>query len=367
MNAKNNNQSRRNISYLQSATKSIFFLLFISLLNNAPVYAQQQQTNTPMVIQEQGSFAVGGRVLTDNKGNTLHGDHGYVFYQKPVKPHKLPLVFLHGIYQFSKTWETTPDGREGFQNIFLRRGFSTYNMDIPRRGNAGLSLVPATITPVLDEQLWFNRFRVGIYPNYYEGVQFKKDSATLSQYFRQVTPNIGPFDLNVNTDAVAELFDQLGGAIMVCHSHGGTHTWLTIPKTNNIKAVVAWEPGGFFSFPNDEPAPKTDFPDPGLGSEYVMVSPEVFKKFTKMPIIIYYGDYIPNTPSGNPQVDEWGIRLKLARLWAAAVNKRGGDVTVVHLPEIGIKGNTHFPFSDLNNIEMADLMSKWLKEKGLDK
>ena len=40
-----------------------------------------------------------------------------------------------------------------------------------------------------------------------------------------------------------------------------------------------------------------------------------------------------------------------------------GEMTI---PEIGIKGNTHFPFSDLNNLEIADLMSKWLKEKGLD-
>lgn len=57
----------------------------------------------------------------------------------------------------------------------------------------------------------------------------------------------------------------------------------------------------------------------------------------------------------------------MAKLWAEAVNRHGGDVKVVHLPEIGIKGNTHFPFSDLNNIVVADEMSKWLKEKGLDK
>jgi hypothetical protein len=56
----------------------------------------------------------------------------------------------------------------------------------------------------------------------------------------------------------------------------------------------------------------------------------------------------------------------MANKWAETVNKYGGDVTVVHLPKIGIKGNTHFPFSDLNNIEIADLLSKWLKEKGLD-
>lgn len=44
----------------------------------------------------------------------------------------------------------------------------------------------------------------------------------------------------------------------------------------------------------------------------------------------------------------------------------GGDVTLVHLPEIGIKGNTHFPFSDLNNLEIAELMNNWIKEKGLN-
>ncbi len=37
--------------------------------------------------------------------------------------------------------------------------------------------------------------------------------------------------------------------------------------------------------------------------------------------------------------------------------KYGGE------PEIGIKGNTHFPFSDLNNVQIADLLSKWLKDK----
>ena len=92
-----------------------------------------------------------------------------------------------------------------------------------------------------------------------------------------------------------------------------------------------------------------------------------FLKLTKIPVIIYYGDNIPETQSPNPGVDGWRARLAMARKWRDVVNKHGGDVTVVHLPETGIKGNTHFPFSDLNNIEVADLMSKWLKEKKLDK
>jgi hypothetical protein len=48
------------------------------------------------------------------------------------------------------------------------------------------------------------------------------------------------------------------------------------------------------------------------------------------------------------------------------VNRQGGDVRLVHLPEIGIRGNSHFPFSDLNNVQIADLVSQFLTEKNLD-
>ena len=92
-----------------------------------------------------------------------------------------------------------------------------------------------------------------------------------------------------------------------------------------------------------------------------------FMLLTKIPIVIYYGDYIPEKQIANPGQDGWRVRLEMARRWRDAVNKRGGDVTVVHLPEVGIRGNTHFPFSDLNNVQVADVMSEWLRKKGLDK
>ena len=106
--------------------KQIFYMTFIALLSGCNCYK-----GNILQIEEQGSFAVGGTVLTDSLGHKYHGDHAYVFYQKPVDARKYPLVFAHGVGQFSKTWETTPDGREGFQNIFLRKGFSTYLVDQP--------------------------------------------------------------------------------------------------------------------------------------------------------------------------------------------------------------------------------------------
>ena len=56
----------------------------------------------------------------------------------------------------------------------------------------------------------------------------------------------------------------------------------------------------------------------------------------------------------------------MARLWVDAINKHGGDAQLVHLPKVGIHGNTHFPMSDLNNVQIADLVSKFLADKKLD-
>ncbi len=274
------------------------------------------------------------------------------------------MILWHGFGQFSKTWETTPDGREGYQNIFLRRRFSVYVIDQPRRGDAGRSMVEATIKPTPDEQNWFGAFRIGIWPNYFPGVQFSRDPEALNQYFRQMTPNIGTFDLEVVTDAGAELLKKTGPAILVTHSQGGGPGWVTAIKSANVRGIVAYEPGSNFVFPEGEVPPPQ--PSSSGAVEAVAISAADFKKLTQIPIVIYYGDNIPKEPDAHPGQDGWRARMAMARLWRDAVNRQGGDVTVVHLPEIGIRGNTHFAFSDLNNLQIADLMSKFLSDKKLD-
>lgn len=341
--------------------KTIILYMVIATM----LWGCQARNEYSMQIEEQGSFAVGGSVMTDSLGHTYHGDHAYVFYQHPVNARQYPLVFAHGVGQFSKTWETTPDGREGFQNIFLRRGFSTYLVDQPRRGNAGRSTETVTLSPTFDEEDWFNRFRMGIYPNYFEDVQFSQDKETLNQFFRQMTPTIGTIDLDVFSDAYATLFDKIGDAIFVTHSQGGGVGWMTFPKTKNIKAIVAYEPGTNVPFPVGKMPEEGKVLTLSKKTEGVEVPMSVFMEFTKIPIIIYFGDNLPET-NERLELYEWTRRLHLMRKWAEMLNSLGGDVTVIHLPEVGLYGNTHFPFSDLNNIEVADHLSKWLHEKGLD-
>jgi hypothetical protein len=343
----------------------------------ALVSAIAQDTNKaaePLMIQAQGSFMVGGTLITNSgtydatnrspSGQTLHGDHAYVLYQVPAHARRLPLVLWHGIGQFSKTWETTPDGRDGFQNIFLRRRFPVYVIDQPRRGRAGRSTLPATITPTPDEQDWFGTFRLGIWPDFFPEVQFSHDPEALNQYFRQITPDTGPLDPALNSETVTALFKKIGPGILVTHSHAGGMGWRVAARSSNVRAIVSYEPGSGFIFPEGDVPPP--MPSAGGTLQAFGVPLSEFIGLTKIPITIFYGDNIPAQPMANPGQDGWRVRLAMARLWRDAVNSRGGDVTVVHLPEIGVRGNTHFPFSDLNNLQIADLMSQFLEKKGLD-
>ncbi|GGG08920.1 alpha/beta hydrolase [Rhizobium wenxiniae] len=344
------------------------------VLSSGTAYAQTAPKPEPLIIQEQGSFAVGGSVSVtpgtyDNNaptaaGQALHGDHAYVFYQKPQNPKALPIVMLHGAFQSARSWETTPDGREGFQNIFLRKGFSTYLVDQPRRGRAGNSTVAATIEPTPYDQLFFDQFRLGKWPDYFQNVQFDRSPEALDQFLRSVTPNTGPYDANVISDAMSALFDKTGPGILFTHSQAGGPGWLTAIKNTNVTGIVALEPGSGFIFPEGEvPA---DMPSAAgtLKGEVVPVAD--FEKLTKLPIIIYYGDNFPIEPTSERGRDNWRVRLAMAKLWVDTVNKHGGDATVVHLPDVGIKGGTHFLMSDLNNVEIADQVSKFLADKKLD-
>lgn len=236
--------------------------LSILVVSSGAAYAQPAPKQEPLIIQQQGSFAVGGTVLStpgtyDNDaptsaGQTLHGDHAYVFYQVPRTPKALPIVMLHGAYQSARSWETTPDGREGFQNIFLRRGFPVYLVDQPRRGRAGNSAVATTVEPTPYDQLFFDQFRIGKWPNYFADVQFSREPAALNQFLRSVTPNTGPYDPAVISDALSALFDKTGPGILFTHSQAGGPGWLTAIKNPNVKGIVALEPGSGFIFPEGE-------------------------------------------------------------------------------------------------------------------
>jgi len=154
--------------------------------------------------------------------------------------------------------------------------------------------------------------------------------------------------------------------VLLTHSAGGYPGWRTAQKNPNVKGIVAYEPVGW-TFPVGEaPAPITTAA--GAISALTVSLPD-FMALTKIPIQIVWGDNIPDMthPSVYPGIDIWRARLEISRLFVKAINDHGGNAQLLHLPEAGVHGNTHFVMSDLNNEAIADLLSDFLKQQKLDR
>lgn len=321
-------------------------------------------------ITDQGIFSAGGTVIqsdgifdvanyyTSREGSTSHVDHANVFYQIPEDDAGLPMVFLHGYGQSRMGWMTTPDGREGWSDLFLKKGHSVFLIDQPRRGEAGQTSVAGTMTAIPSDQTWYTQFRIGTYLDnaftYNEGSQFPQGEDTLDQFFRQMTPDTGmdnaAGDQNIDNTVVAqavaatidEVYERTGkDSILVTHSQGGMPGWEAARYTDHIAAIVAIEPGM---------APAVDSED-----YTAMLEKEI-------PVAFYYGDYIGEEFTDVPAAGMWAMMSSSADAFTEAYTAAGATSTVIHLPDEGITGNSHFMFQELNNDVIAGHVEAWIQE-----
>ena len=323
-----------------------------------------------IVLADQGMFSAGGTTITaegtfdpedqweaTGAGQTAHVDHANDLYQIPAEETGLPMVFLHGYGQSRMGWMTTPDGREGWSDMFLRMGHSVFLIDQPRRGEAGATSVSGTISTTPLDQRWYTQFRIGRWENgesvVNEGSQFPNDPESLDQFFRQMTPDTGmrsdmgaDFDSDVVARAVAATIDEVYArtgkdSILVTHSQGGLPGWTAAQYTDHIAAIIAIEPGGA----------------PAAGSAEFQTLAE-----KNIPITMYFGDYIDNGDPALAATMAWQAMSQTCYDFETAYNEQGGNCTVVDLPEEGITGNDHFMFQDLNNDVIAQHIENWIEE-----
>ena len=328
--------------------------------------AVSSETSGALVIVEQGIFSAGGTTIVSDgefdpenqweeigAGQTAHVDHANVLYQIPEEETGLPMVFLHGYGQSRMGWMTTPDGREGWSDMFLRKGHSVFLIDEPHRGEAGATSVSGDISTKTLDQRWYTQFRIGRWENgqsvVNEGSQFPNDENSIDQFFRQMTPDTGmtsdmggDFDNETVAKAVAatidEVYERTGkNSILVTHSQGGGPGWTAANYTEHIAAIIAIEPGG---------APAADTDD--------------FKAVAEknIPITMYFGDYIETLLA----TVMWNMLRQACYDFADAYTAEGGNCTVVDLPKEGITGNDHFMFQDLNNDVIADHIENWIEK-----
>lgn len=331
----------------------------------APAVAQQtapQTAREPVALQSWGSFHVGGREVVisgqpvrevlfspggvparvDPNGTYLMGAM-YAQYMIPANPRgQAPIMLWHDGGLSGVSWETTPDGREGWQHFFLRRGWPVYVSDAVERGRAGWTMIPeqtggSHLLLTVDNP--FERFRIGAGAGSFArgevlpGNQFPADRASYMNFMRQIVPRFTTTDA-LTLEAYLALLDRVGPSVVVAHSQAGLFGWRAAQeRPDKVRALVLVEPAAV-----GDPAKVAALRD--------------------IPVLMVYGDYIAQD-SRWPAIRGNGVRF------AEQVRAAGGSVDVVDLPEIGIRGNSHMIMMDRNSDQVAQVVQDWLARRGL--
>ena len=70
-----------------------------------------------------------------------------------------------------------------------------------------------------------------------------------------------------------------------------------------------------------------------------------------------FGDHLGDVTGG---FVNWQASLDGCQAFLDQVNAAGGDAEMMHLPKLGIRGNSHMLMQDKNNLELADLILAWI-------
>jgi pimeloyl-ACP methyl ester carboxylesterase len=334
----------------------------MSLLAADQATAEEKQA--PITLKAMGSFHVGGRLVkisgqpikevtftpggvpakVDPNG-TYQVEQMYVQYFIPQNAGALPLLMWHGGGLTGVTYESTPDGREGWLNYFLRHGWSVYNSDAVERGRAGWAQYPDIFKgePVfLTTANPFERFRIGAGEGSYSEDPTKRNVRPGSQFpvaegydnfVKQLVPRWTTTDEATIAAYIAEV-DRVCPCVILIHSQAGQFGFkVAQARPDKVKALVAVEAAGI-----GDPAKAAALKD--------------------VPILLVFGDFID-------QDSRWPKMKQNDLDFVDKVKAAGGSVDIIDLPKIGIHGNTHMMMMDKNNMAVADVIQGWLKQKNL--
>ena len=324
-----------------------------------------QIPDKPLVLKAQGSFFVGGDKVQQTQGEL--GDLGpgghvtvnqmYVRYLVPQEGTNPPVVMVHGATLTGKSWETTPDGRMGWDEYFVRRGHPVYVPDQVGRGRSGFNQaifnnVRAGSVPPANLPRWLRFSDEGVWPNFrigpkagqpYPDTQFPVSA--LDELSKQGVPDVtfggGVPTPNPTFKALADLASQMNGAVLIGHSQSGSFPLAAaLLNPAAMKGLVLVEPGSC-------PANYTD---------------EQIATLAKLPILVVFGDY-RDTPTGMPALPTWQARYEGCQALIGRLRTAGGPAQMISPTEIGVRGNSHMIMQDKNHLQVADLILKWIDER----
>lgn len=323
-----------------------------------------RSAESPLVLQARGSFYVGGEQVERSAvelgslgpDDSITVQQMYVEYMVPQAAAKVPVVMVHGATLSGKTYDTTPDGRMGWYEYFVRKNHPVYVVDQIGRARSGFDQSPfnnvraGQLPPDRQSNLlrladrfgsWTN-FRIGPEPGKpFSGTQFPLEAA--DQLSKQSVPDLlGTWRAdNPNWKALSELALQLDGAVLLTHSQSGPYPLKSaLINDQGIRAIVMVEPG--------------------TCNAKVHTDAEI-ATLAKTPIFILFGDYL-SSPTGLPGPN-WQERYDDCLAFKNRIDAAKGEVRLLALAEAGMRGNSHMMMMDRNNLQIADLILAWIDEK----
>ncbi|HLH99131.1 MAG TPA: alpha/beta hydrolase [Xanthobacteraceae bacterium] len=369
-------------------------LLTSATLLAAPLAHAQEQG--PLVLAKSSYFFVGGKIDQAVEGSPMVGQM-YVEYMIPERlTHPYPVVMVHGGNQTGTNFTGTPDGREGWAQYFVRRGYAVYVVDQVARGRSAYwsdvygRLPPSRLAFV--EQRFVEPEAKPMWPQAHLHTQFpgngKPGDASFDQFYASQFPSIPSFaqQQELNRDALVALLDKIGPALLLTHSQSGAFGWpVADARPNLVKAILAVEPSGppVHDIENLGPpdwfkdAERTkisglgDIPityDPPLGASENLAfvradapsKPDLVRcwrqqeparklvNLTKIPVLV-----VTSEASYHAAYDD---------CTAAYLAQAGVPVKQVHLADLGIHGNGHMMMIEKNNQAIAAVIADWVDQ-----
>jgi hypothetical protein len=300
---------------------------------------------------------------------------------------------VHGCCLSTKSWQTTPDGRMGWDEYFVRQGFSTYMMDQVGRARSGFdpvayNSVRTGLTPcvptgttscpqnpsilIASDQFAWNVFRWGTttcttspcssttipHPDLKFPIQtIGVGPNSNTQFYNMVIPDMSSTltaSGGSTPNQMGRLATKVGGMILMGHSQSsGFPTRAALASTSGcfpwtsaaackVKGIIQLETGCVAN-----------------------LTPDQVATLSHIPILIVDGDYFKDQRPPASCVTMMN-----------QVNGAGGDMEYALLPSLTpgslypgspgpMPGIEHMMMIGTKNIEVANLLIGWINSRGL--
>jgi pimeloyl-ACP methyl ester carboxylesterase len=349
-----------------------------------------------LTIAEQGYFFVGGRYTKTSDGQVMSGQM-HVQYQIPQnRTQPYPVVMWHGGGQTGTNFMGTPDGRMGWGDYFLQRGYAVYIVDQPGRARSGFFTEVYGKTRRPNATAMSERFtapaRANAYPQAKLHTQWPGTGVAgdpvFDQFFASQVEDIADVGVieRLNREAGIALLDKIGPAILLTHSQSGPFGWqIADARPKLVKGILAIEPNGPPFHENTVTGSPGWFKDGAIGRAWgITRGPLTFspalsdaKELAMTQQAKASGPdlvrcWLPGKPRALPNlqgipilivVSEASYHAPYDHCTADFLTQAGVKNDFVRLTDLHIHGNGHMMMLEKNNLEIAAFLVKWAQEK----